>query len=688
MREQRFHDLFAALEESERERIVRAWGGGAEGQDLDAEAILARMQDEEGVAEIQSYFDGLTQVLLDYLLDQPGFGAGHRELVRVGEDQGTPTSSAELAIKRLVAQGFVFETVSSGVADRGEVAWVLPRELAEVLRTLRGRALPSREPQGPLTLKDYLQKKHFHEGQEEKALQHARQAYKLFLMPNAVLARIRRLDPKVRELVELALKRYGGILPKSLAEKTPGGEGAFADSAALRRVLEESLLGTVRHFDFRRYGMEFHEEALWIFQEVTLVYLKNSSRRKGAEPEKVVAAGVDIATNVMRFLRYVDENGVRFTVKGEIFKATEKRIMARLVTDEAGEEPQRIFRFLYRFCRQKRLIEPTGERTFRLSEAGRNFEEMELIQKLRLLLAFAIEDGSSGGDPFHQVRLRRILLRLLRRLEPGHWYEAMFLPHLARNSYMTQLDGLGVEAYFDDLREQGCFLVLEDQSQLIWNLFHWVRHRLHMLGIVDFGYSGESSIPQSLRLSRLGAALLSNAPGEGGRSTLVVNPDFEILLFPEEDAFELVHSLDRFSTRTSAEHVYRFQITEESVRSALADGMGIAEILDVLTDRCRVQLPQNVLFSLQDWGDRAGLLVLSGERRLRARKPEMIDKLLEHPRVRELTGERPSPNELEIQKNVRLGDFRGMLRDLGFYLVLPAKAKKGPEKSSPSQKTG
>jgi hypothetical protein len=683
----KFHDLFADLEESDRERVIRAWGGDADGQGFNAAALLSKMQDEDGVSEIRSYFDGLTQVLLDHLLEQPGFVAGHRALIRVGEDQGTPTSSAELALKRLVAQGFVFQTVSKSLGDRGEVAWVLPVELAKVLQTLQGKALPSREPQGPLTLKDYLQKKHFHEGKEAKALQHARQAYKLFLMPNAVIARIRRLEPKVRDLVELALRRYGGILPKSLAEKTPGGEWAFADMEELRRILEESLLGTVRSFDFRRYGMEFHEEALWIFQEVTLVYLKNYSRKDGEEPQKVVAAGVDIATNVMRFLRYVDENGVRFTVKGEIFKATEKRILARLVTDEAGEEPQRVFRFLYHFCRQKRLIEPTGERTFRLSEAGRNFEEMELIQKLRLLLGFAIEDSSSGGDPFHQVRLRRILLRLLRRLEPGHWYEAMFLPHLARNSYMTQLDGLGVEAYFDDLRAQGCFLVFEDQSQLIWNLFHWVRHRLHMLGIIDFGYSSESSIPQTLRLSRLGAVLLSNAQGEGGRSTLVVNPDFEILLFPEEDAFELVHSLDRFSTRTSAEHVYRFQITEESVRSALADGMGIAEILDVLTDRCRVQLPQNVLFSLQDWGDRAGLLVLSGEHRLRARKPEMIDKLLEHPRVRELTGERPSPNELEIQKNVRLGDFRGMLRDLGFYLVLPAKSKKDPE-NSPSQKTG
>ncbi len=687
MRGSKIHDLFAGLEGSERERVLRAWGGGTDGQVLDADGLLARMRDEDNVAEIRSYFDSLTQVLLDHLLERPGFVAGHRALVRVGEDQGTPTSSAELAIKRLVAQGFVFQTISVEMGERGEVAWVLPEELAEVLLTLQGKAKPSREPQGPLTLKDYLQKKHFHEGHEAKALQHARQAYKLFLMPNAVLARIRRLDPKVRELVELALRRYGGILPKSLAEKTPGGEWAFADMGELRRVLEESLLGTVRPFDFRRYGMEFHEEALWIFQEVTLVYLKSVSRKDGMEPTKVVAAGVDIATNVMRFLRYVDENGVRFTVKGEIFKATEKRIIARLVTDEEGEEPKRVFRFLYRFCRQRRLIEPTGERTFRLSEAGRNFEEMELIQKLRLLLGFAIEDASSGGDPFHQVRLRRILLRLLRRLEPGNWYEAMFLPHLARNSYMTQLDGLGVEAYFDDLRAQGCFLVLEDQSQLIWNLFHWVRHRLHMLGIIDFGYSVDSTIPQFLRLSRLGAVLLSNAQGEGGRSTLVVNPDFEILLFPEEDAFELVHSLDRFSTRTSAEHVYRFQMTEESVRSALADGMGISEILDVLTDRCRVQLPQNVLFSLQDWGDRAGLLVLSGERVLRARKPEMIDQLLEHPRVRELTGERPSPNELEIKKKVRLGDFRGMLRDLGFYLVLPAKAKKGSE-NSPSKKTG
>ena len=250
----------------------------------------------------------------------------------------------------------------------------------------------------------------------------------------------------------------------------------------------------------------------------------------------------------------------------------------------------------------------------------------------------------------------------------------MFLPFLARNSYLEQMEAWGVADHFSQLREQGSFMPLENLQKLAWNLFHWVRRRLHLLGIVDIGT--QDGHPVSLRLSRLGASLLSAAPAQsatGARSTLVVNPDFEILLFPESDSPELVHRLDRFSLRTASDRLFRFQLSEDSVRTAIGDGMGISEIISVLSERCRVSLPQNVLFSLRDWGDRAGVLFLEEPRRIVARKAATLARLKAHVRVRELT-EEDQGGALRIRETVRIQDFKELLRDLGFHLeTLPAK---------------
>ncbi len=546
---------------------------------------------------------------------------------------------------------------------------------------------------GPFTLKEFLGQRHFNTAAAEqrdagdraaqaRTAMHARQAYKLFLKPAAVQKRVARLPEDVRELVETAIVRFGGCLPRSLYVKTRGDEGAFA-RANLGSLLEEALLGRVGRVDLRRYGIDIDEDALCVFHEVSLVWLRAAAHAQStaeADPARVEwrVAGVDLVTNVMRFLGYVDGNSVRFTAQGEIFKATKKRMMTQLVAGE-GEDPENAFRFIYRFARSRRLIERTGERTLRLSDLGHVFEERELEDKLKDLLAFAIEDAECGGEPFHQVRLRRILLRLLRRIEAEQSYGAMYVPFLARNSYLTQLAGQGVEEFFADRRERGSFGVLEDLQKLAWNLFHWMRCRLHLLGLVDFGYIGSpgngSGGPVALRLSRLGASLLAGSPAQdaaGARSTLVVNPDFEILLFPDADAYQLVHTLDRFSKRVASDRLYRFELSEESVRAALADGMGLSEILQVLTDRCRTPLPQNVLFSLRDWGDRAGALTLaSARRRLSASQPQALERLLENQRIRDLT-QRDAAGAVIVRPGVRIEDFRAIVRDLGFFLEVQA----------------
>lgn len=682
--------LLNLLAEGERHALQREWRvavNGATGK------LAKRMCDSDELRSRWELLPELSREILQRVLRVDDRCVPFREIVK--SEAARSSSEIEREVDTLARKGFLFRVEDTKVERLDQTLLAVPDEIACALESIaddsedddeagrvseeyEGVAEPLDSPVG-LTLKDWLERRHFQKaeaaGADEKAKTraklHARQAYKLFLQPMPIGKRIERLPDAVRELVDVAMRRFGGILPRSVWLKTRGDVSTF-DAEDLSKTLEDALLGRIVRLDLTAYGIRSDEVCLVVFQDVTLVRLRAEAAARAAAPRQEGVAGVDMVTNLMRFLRYVDENGVRFTVHGEIFQATKKRMLAQLVCDanQGGDGAEATFDFVDRFARNRGLIDATGERTLRLSEAGRAFEEQSLEDKLRDLLAFAIEDANAGGDPFHQRRLRRVVVRLLRRLEAERWYDAMHVPFLARNAYLVQMDELGVRTHFDTEKASGRHVVREDLQKLAWHLFDWLRRRLHPLGIVDLGH--DQGHPTAIRLSRLGAALLQGAPAqaaEGSRSTLVVNPDFEILLFPDSDVWPLVHSLDRFAKRTSSDRLYRFMLTEESLRSALADGMGLGEVFEILTLRCRAPLPQNVRFSLEDWAARAGALRLTAERRILAPKNELLERVLEHSRVRELC--EGDPEDLRLSAEVRAEDFRSILRDLGFLLELP-----------------
>lgn len=697
--------LLGLLGEHERHALQREFQVKVNGA---TDGLARRMRDRDEIRMRWELLPELARELLSRVLGREDCCIAFTDLL---DGISSRTSvEVERGVEELERHGFLFRVEDNAVERLDASSLALPDEIARVLHELPpagededtasadangvedeephvSQARRLEDPAG-LSLKAWLEERHFRQAREKarangatdadaelklqkRAKQHARQAYKLFLQPVAVKRRIERLPEDLRDVVETAMLRFGGLLPRDVWIKTRGDAACF-DREGISEQLEDALLGRVVQLDLRKFGIHGCEETLVVFQDVTLVHLRARAAATSAAPREERVTGVDLVTNLMRFLRYVDENGVRFTLRGEIFQATKKRMLAQLVHDASahGESAELVFDFINRFARSRGLIEATGERTLRLGEAGRAFEEQGLEDKLRDLLAFAIEDPHGAGDPFHQRRLRRIVIRLLRRLEAERWYDAMHVPFLARNAYLVQMAELSVREHYDGERDSGRFVAREDLRKLAWHLFDWVRRRLHPLGLVDLGF--EQGHPTAIRLSRLGAALLQEAPAqsaEGARSTLVVNPDFEVLLFPDSDVWPLVHSLDRFAKRTSSDRLFRFQLSEESVRSALADGMGLGQIFEVLTLRCRTPLPQNVRFSLEDWAARAGAVRLTRGRRLVAPKPELLEKLLAHKAVAELC--EGDASDLTLRAEVRALDFRAILRDLDFSLELP-----------------
>ncbi len=529
----------------------------------------------------------------------------------------------EAALAALQREAFVWPVRDRAGGSAEQICWAAPTELVECVQKARRRR--QHHLQDSLTLQGFLDLRFFRDrdaardkakaapkngrskpgddkAAEDKAADHARKIYKLYTLDSAIAQRLQKLPRTVGEIVNGALQKHGGVGPwdELLRDLEPTDP---PDPAFVGKALEEALVGTVADLDLARIGIQPARNAIVVFHEVALYALRRRGEEQPPQVAEELSCGGDMATNVTRFLRELQQSKVLFTADGDLFKASQKRIAQMLLPVPGGflgEEA--LLEVVYRFCLHRRLIDRRGERALRPTPAGGEFDRAPLAEQVKMLLAHFVEDRTLSGEPWHQTRMRRVLLRLLRRATPMLWQDVSILPFLARNAYLAQIDCKQAEEFFSARFKGGGYTPTETLQQMCWNLLLWVRKRLYPLGLVDVGMHGGRVT--ALRLSRLGAELLDTEPAGkvgGTRSTVIVQPDFEVLLFPGDDVHDVVHLFDRFARRTKTDHVHQFRLEEETVRAGVADGLSGSAILQELTDRARAPLPQNVLYTLEEW---------------------------------------------------------------------------------------
>jgi hypothetical protein len=623
---------------------------------------------------VQTLGRRLTQIL-GLLLEAPHYQLSFADLSSHKQLAYLSQYDLEASLALLARHLLAVECKDRRIKTFGARALAVPEEIGDaILRQQRARR---RGVVDVLTLRGHLDRLYDDPARAQRtAPTRLREVYKMYSAETAAAARIERLEAPLRGLVEKAILQFGGILPRSLFERMETELGAW-NGARWRQKLEESLLGTVERLELSRYGIHHNEEALLIFNEVALAWLKRVAVPGDPDcPHHESSLSVDLVSNISRFIGFIIEHNVRFTVRGEIFKTTEKRILQELIPNPGRElSREAVLDYIYDFTRSAHLIESTGERTFAMSSDGRVWEQKDLEAKLRALLDFSVEEKTLSGDYYHQVRLRRIFLRLLKRIEPGTWYDLMYLPFLARNTYLSSLDQLAVEEYFATRNQGGQYAPMEDPQRLAWNLSKWVRSRMYLLGLVDLGYDAADR-PVALRLTKVGARLLGAVDGAPQLApaigSLIVTPDFEIVLFPTGDDAELVHELDRFAVRERQGETLHFRLNERSVQRALSEGMYLSRILATLRGQSRTPVPQNVLFSVRDWGARAGLMVLDERGVLRCEDEVTFKRFQQDagakPYIRELIDDKRA--QLKMRYSTRR--TQSLLRDLGFLIEIEA----------------
>lgn len=607
------------------------------------EEIARSMTDPERVAaRVRDLGRRLTEILFLFLGDRQ-FVRTVSELRRTNPLSRLSPAEFEATLQALERRGFLFPVLSRRFRDFDEVARAVPPEMGEILLDLRRRS-----ERGPL---DLLSRSGFAE------------------KPGPARGKprakgVEAIEAPLKGLVEEVVRRCGGLAPRSIFERLDLAPGGW-DAPRWKRALERAGIGTVVPLDLSRYGIRLSEPTFVVFREEAQALLQ-SRLEASPEPASEASCGVDLVGNLSRFLASVPSETIRTTAGGEVFRTTRRRLAEMLValpTREVGSEEA--LDLLLRFALARRLVDRTGERTFALSSAGRAFGALGVVEKTKRLLESVVEDRTLPGSPFHQFPLRRTFLRRLREVGRGKWIEAMALPFLVRNEYLASLEDSTL-----DEASVAAHGLLEDLQQLAWNLFAWVRRRLHLLGVVDFGYDG-SGRPVAIRLSPFGARVIGAPQGASPESAghLVVNPDFEIVLFPGEggDA-ELFHDLDRFADRLKRDALVHYRLTPESVRRGCEAGLTAPRMIAALRDHSRVELPQNVLFSIRSWCEGAGTVRLRKGTLVRSERPDALDRFLQDPRVAGFVRERLSPTAALLGGGIPFPRLRRLLDELGLVV--------------------
>ncbi len=673
--------MLAATPELDLAALHHFWSGGQAPKETDPKELRARilacMLEPSVVEERVGGLGRRLATVLELLLDGSNYGRTFEDLRAAKSLSYLSDYDLEACLAALVRQGLAVETRSTGFESYGQRSIALPREIGDGL--VRQRRARTGGVFDLLTLRGHLDRAAADPAAAVRAQpQRVREMYKLYAAESASVARIERLPEGVRELVERAVLEFGGILPKSLFERMQS-ELPHWNAKRWGMILEQSLVGTVQRLDLTRHRINHDEDTLIVFHEVALAWLRKVAVPSDPDrPDEELSRGVELVANVSRFLSFIHEHDVRYTVRGEIFKTTEKRILQELIPNPGRElSREEVLQFIFSYCRQTGLIEGTGERTFSVSAQGRSFEQLSLQEKLGSLLEFALDDRTLPGDPHHHGRLRQVFLRMCKRIEPGTWYDLMYIPFVARNHYVANLgEAEGGESRDD--RSAGVHgAAMEDSQRLAWNLVRWVRQRLYLIGIVDLGYDRQKR-PVAMRLSPQGARLLGfEVEDEGARArggSLVVTPDFEVVLFPSGDDSELIHALDRFCSREKRDETVHFRIQERSVRRALVQGMRLGQILQTLEDHSRTPLPQNVVFSIRDWAVQAGLMVLDSSLELSSENPDALKRLRQDPGVRSYVQRVVDDRRVQLEPRTTPRRMRALLRELGYLVELSPEA--------------
>lgn len=444
------------------------------------------------------------------------------------------------------------------------------------------------------------------------------------------LSRLAALGPGLEAVVRYAIEHHEGVMRRGRWSRRDILADLRWDRRAWEPLLEAAGVGTIARLGLGPYGIACDDEVLVVFREV----LEDFHQRQPdpvPEADVVLRGGCDLVADLGFYLESIRRHPVRVSREGEVYKAALKRIQAGFVFRESSlAGPAEIFAEVASQAEHLGLVTTDDEGFLSLRPEADLFLAKPLDEKVRAMTRLAMEQAGPQGRSLHQRELRGLVEERL-RAEPTRWWSDRSLASSCRHRYLESLDDRGIAARHRDRFFSAYFSGRETPGDLLDELQrHWLP-RLYRLGLLDVAMRDDR--PVAWRLSTLGARVLGVELHalDTGLEPLLVNPDFEVLVLPEGDVSDVVHTLDGFAQRTKTEDVVHFRLTREAFEAAVAAGRDATAFLAFLDARARGGLPQNVRYSLEAWAGSVTFAMLERGVLLTAPSEEALDRILAVP---------------------------------------------------------
>ncbi len=360
--------------------------------------------------------------------------------------------------------------------------------------------------------------------------------------------------------------------------------------------------------------------------------LSEEHTMSAAEPEEVIPQSIYLAQTTTQFDLAVIVNAIcQQTIEPTRERRVPKRISNKLrPLLKGGERPDYEGHDIYPeilidILRLQGIVQltpplvPDGKDAYEPGEKLAWWQGLDMVQQTYSLINVWLTQrgwpdlAGINFDPWdfygwNYSTGRDKLLECLRGYTPERWYPISSLLDDLWKKHPSAIRPQSVQKYnmsYGETRRQSW---LDHEGEIYTGMLF---STLNELGIVSVGYQEEGNDeprnPDTFQLSTFGAAILSlmqkpatsYTPPEHNHRTLIVQPNFELLLL--EPDFPTLYKVLPFTVVHQIDVASRLTLTRASVLRAVDRGVKINNILATLEENSQKELPQNVVYTLKDW---------------------------------------------------------------------------------------
>ncbi len=441
-------------------------------------------------------------------------------------------------------------------------------------------------------------------------------------------------------------------------------------------------------------------------------------------PAEIDASPGQAPRRVLAFLRAVEDRPLRVLRSGAI-GARERAALAQalgLGTDESGRSREeaasasRLVSFLRAILGKAGLLEVSGDLVLRTTARALPFVARSPVQQAQELLAAWLAGGDNEFASLGHLRLdrrasspsvvpddhrvreayRTLVEALRHQARPGFWYDVADLSRVIRyqdveflvswrdpTPYSWALYSFGREQVaapsyagitLEDSRGRSRALTMGIDWDLVEGAFirAVVQGPLTWLGLLESQTGSRGA--EMFALTPLGAQVLdvAGAPAQlavaalpDHADALIVQPNFEVVVYEPEARAELLYQIDRFAERVTVDRLAIYRLSRESLAKGLQLGLRIDDVISLLETAARAPLPQNVAYTLCDWARQfEAVRWIRNASLLEAPDPATLDRWLATSRLGGLVERRVAPT-VALLTGAAPGDVSDVLRHLG-----------------------